>query len=600
MSQPMPNSMPGTAPSSSVSVSAPAGPDAHGAGDDVLVVRMVRRRGGLLDWFAEHPYVGVAAFVHAVFIIAIYTLVVKQVDAPTKDPVIEIGIGFESSDGPDKPEDVEQGGGGPPTPFPHPQPIPGLKNDADAKANEAAMARTPELPPVTTPTETGAPPTLSPIHSNAMGQLLTGEGVPGSGASGEGASAGGGYGLRSEAGRGIGVRNNGGSAESEAAVDAGLRWLAAHQTREQEYIHSLGRTVPIGYWHPTDFSRSARDLRTMEPVRERLGSSGATTQEFKIGLTGLVTLAFLGAGHKPGEGEYGDEVGRAVRWLVLQQDAFGVFGRANMYNHSIATLALCEAMQATGDQSLRPTIEKAVKHMLKLQYEDGGWDYSPNFTARNDTSINSWCMIALKSAKAQGIVVERTTFLRIIHHFKRMTTADGFTIYADRTKEDYRVGTAMVATSQFCRLSLGAMRDDAMVARQGKIMLDHLPDSTDLNSLDNSYYSWYLGTLASFFQGGEQWLRWNSVVRPLAVRLQRRDGQYRGSWDPVDKWSWAGGRIYSTAIMVLMLEVYYRYVPEYFIADAQQYVPFWDDARLYAVLGDTLRGRRAFDGYRGE
>ncbi|MBK9976081.1 MAG: hypothetical protein IPP14_15010 [Planctomycetes bacterium] len=32
-----------------------------------------------------------------------------------------------------------------------------------------------------------------------------------------------------------------------------------------------------------------------------------------------------------------------------------------------------------------------------------------------------------------------------------------------------------------------------------------------------------------------------------------------GSWDSVDAWGSAGGRVYSTAINCLTLEVYYRY-----------------------------------------
>jgi hypothetical protein len=32
-----------------------------------------------------------------------------------------------------------------------------------------------------------------------------------------------------------------------------------------------------------------------------------------------------------------------------------------------------------------------------------------------------------------------------------------------------------------------------------------------------------------------------------------------GSWEPVDRWSCEGGRVYATAINALTLEVFYRY-----------------------------------------
>ena len=40
------------------------------------------------------------------------------------------------------------------------------------------------------------------------------------------------------------------------------------------------------------------------------------------------------------------------------------------------------------------------------------------------------------------------------------------------------------------------------------------------------------------------------------------DGCERGSWDPNSKWGRQGGRIYSTALAILTLEVYYRYTPQ--------------------------------------
>ena len=46
----------------------------------------------------------------------------------------------------------------------------------------------------------------------------------------------------------------------------------------------------------------------------------------------------------------------------------------------------------------------------------------------------------------------------------------------------------------------------------------------------------------------------------VARALKRKDGDEKGSWDPqVDPWGDQGGRVYSTAINTLCLEVYYRY-----------------------------------------
>jgi hypothetical protein len=61
--------------------------------------------------------------------------------------------------------------------------------------------------------------------------------------------------------------------------------------------------------------------------------------------------------------------------------------------------------------------------------------------------------------------------------------------------------------------------------------------------------------------GGDRWNQWNNAVRDGIVGRQTRGtGCDRGSWDPrTTTFGTMGGRIYSTALGTLMLEVYYRY-----------------------------------------
>jgi hypothetical protein len=73
------------------------------------------------------------------------------------------------------------------------------------------------------------------------------------------------------------------------------------------------------------------------------------------------------------------------------------------------------------------------------------------------------------------------------------------------------------------------------------------------------YYLWYNGTLAMFHAGGDDWKRWNRVVRDRVISLQKHEGCERGSWPPDSRWGGSGGRIYTTALAVLTLEVYYRF-----------------------------------------
>ena len=46
------------------------------------------------------------------------------------------------------------------------------------------------------------------------------------------------------------------------------------------------------------------------------------------------------------------------------------------------------------------------------------------------------------------------------------------------------------------------------------------------------------------------------------VQTQRQDTdfcRYKGSWDPIGPWGGDGGRVYSTSVMAMCLQVYYRY-----------------------------------------
>jgi hypothetical protein len=57
------------------------------------------------------------------------------------------------------------------------------------------------------------------------------------------------------------------------------------------------------------------------------------------------------------------------------------------------------------------------------------------------------------------------------------------------------------------------------------------------------------------------WRTWNRALRQRLLALQRTGGTAAGSWDPDTVWGGHGGRVYSTSLAALCLEVYYRYIP---------------------------------------
>jgi hypothetical protein len=84
--------------------------------------------------------------------------------------------------------------------------------------------------------------------------------------------------------------------------------------------------------------------------------------------------------------------------------------------------------------------------------------------------------------------------------------------------------------------------------------------------LRDAYY-WYYATQVMYQVGGERWEAWNGRLRELLVTSQEQTGPLAGSWNPKgavpDRWGAEAGRLYTTCMHLLMLEVYYRHLPLY-------------------------------------
>src|SRR6185436_3307668 len=114
----------------------------------------------------------------------------------------------------------------------------------------------------------------------------------------------------------------------------------------------------------------------------------------------------------------------------------------------------------------------------------------------------------------------------------------------------------------FCKQMLGLKRTEPQVAEAIEYLTQNLPR----RSQQDLYY-WYYGTLAMYQQGGEPWRRWNNAMRDSLVSDQRSDGDFAGSWNPRAPWGDYGGRVFSTALSTLCLEVYYRFLPLYQLSE---------------------------------
>jgi len=82
----------------------------------------------------------------------------------------------------------------------------------------------------------------------------------------------------------------------------------------------------------------------------------------------------------------------------------------------------------------------------------------------------------------------------------------------------------------------------------------NLPDKEKFD-----FYYWQYATIALFQHKGQVWNQWNTTLKEVLLSRQIRTGSAAGSWDPQGQWGDRCGRVVSTAMAILSLEVYYRY-----------------------------------------
>lgn len=361
------------------------------------------------------------------------------------------------------------------------------------------------------------------------------------------------YTARTAPDRGAIAETRGGTGETEGSVQAALGWLAASQSED-------------GRW---DASRhgAGQQSRTEGQNAERARALAGTGAQADTGVTGLALLAFLGAGHTHLDGPYAETVRRGLEFLIASQRRDGtefdgsLQGSADkyaaMYCHGMATCALSEAYGMTADPLLEEPLRKAVAYTLSAQHPtSGGWRYEPG-KAMGDTSQLGWQLMALKSAELAGFDIPQHSRDGMRSFLASVAVGRNRGLAKYQPLEQYQHNRTMTAEALVCRQFLG-IADAASSAEAAEFILRELPgEGTD------NYYYWYYATLATFHLQGDAWRTWNQALRDTLVGSQRGDGPESGSWDPDPVWGSYGGRVYSTALAALSLEVYYRYLPLY-------------------------------------
>lgn len=468
------------------------------------------------------PWLGLSIILHALILFVLLLIPVDN-NKPEQAPQLAIQT-------PEKPPDIED-----PIEPPDEDPI------------EKPIEVDPTIPETTVlePTENVADVSTEDFESTLTAFDSLGDNP----AIGLGGSAGGSkYGGRPGGGGGRARR------PFSAITDRALRWLAAHQDAN-------------GGWDADEFMK--HDI-------EGTPCDGPGNAAHDVGVTGLALLAFLGDGHTMRSGAYRDVVKRGVLWLREQQDPdTGLIGARTsneyVYDHAIATLAMTEAVGLSKSRLLRPDVQDALNYLEYHRNPYSAWRYQPR-DGDADTSVTGWCILAYKVAQDFDFEINPSALKTADAWLASKTDpSTGRTGYIEtggrssRHTDEHAArfprekGECMSAVSLLCRTFLGHdPRTDPVMAKQAALISNTLPVwDEDSGAID--HYAWYYGTYALYQIGGRDWKRWSKALASAVAKTQRTEGNALGSWDPVGVWGESGGRVYSTAILCLTCQAYYRY-----------------------------------------
>jgi hypothetical protein len=333
-------------------------------------------------------------------------------------------------------------------------------------------------------------------------------------------------GGRIGSGRARAMALNGMKAKSEQAVLRGLVWLAQNQNED-----------------------------------------GSWGEENKGAMTGFGLLCFLGHGELQDSPQFGKTVGRALSWVfengskndgrLHMAEAFSAFG---VYEHGICTYALGEYYTMTKDRRVTELFKKAIGHIIKGQGPGGGWMYSYDQSA-DDLSVSGWQIQALKAAHLSKLPIAGvdSALDKAMTYIERVRGSKGGYGYRSAAN-DYSLTGVGILCQLFWR------PDRATLGKGMNWLLDETEKSKPVSYKGESadLYAWYYHTQACLMFGGDAWKKWNDWFQDEICDAQNPDGS----------WPIPGGRtvgpqngdnltasVYRTSLCILMLEVFYRYMP---------------------------------------
>jgi hypothetical protein len=291
-------------------------------------------------------------------------------------------------------------------------------------------------------------------------------------------------------------------------------------------------------------------------------------------MTSLAIMALASVGHQPSDPTPEGAVMKKGLQFVLgnnRQDRAGYFGASDgsrMYGHGIVTLMLTEMIGMGGDEltndSIHEACQKAIDLIVRSQrakkpaFARGGWRYTPD-SADSDLSVSVWQLMALRSAKNDGLAVPSATIDDAIGYLVRSFTSpvnppkqskNGFSYEANNDSPTFTMSAAGLLAMQVC-----GQYDSPLVVGATEWLVEHPPRWDERFVLYGLYY--YAQGMHQ--RGGEIAENASKIVATELLAHQLENGSWQSSSGEENN----AGNVYCTALAILSLSVKFHYLPIY-------------------------------------
>ena len=344
-----------------------------------------------------------------------------------------------------------------------------------------------------------------------------------------------------------------------------------------QYRQPVDKTVNKALAFLARIQVKQRDAASNRYARGLAG--GFPTRVSPGAVTSLCGMAFLSKGYTPGHEPYGDVIDGTIDFVVTQVDANGYAGGTGqhsgggMYAHSICTLFLSE-VSGMVDPARQRKIDTALPKMVRIliaahqvrKYgpHQGGWRYRPN-SNDSDLSLTGWALMALRSARLNGVPVPGEMIEDTVKYILRCrnATSGGFNY-----QPGHSLGTHnMTGVGLLCLELVGQHRTPA-TKKAGDYLLQTIRAGRFLDARW-FYYGVYYGSQGMFQLGDDYWVPWAQRMYQELIKKQNSDGSWGNQVGRAQRGQpqWQSymhtQTAYETAMCVLALTVPYRQLPIY-------------------------------------